>query len=483
MFVASTSVTIFDHLRVPYEIGVGRAEAGGIPVTTVGIARGSARPSLFWPDVGRTGNVRRGVFRLGEIVIPGSIAQESALRRIAESIGGPWATEDPILDDSGHSVAWTRRNEDGDILLPFDPNDVIAMHWSEGYRHLGPAAISNARSLAVGAYYRVRPAVPRGMQIALRRRLAKRQGRTRFPRWPFEDNLHDFFDWLLEMLTEAAGEPVPSIAPWPSGYRWAAVLTHDIDTRQGFDDIPLLREPERARGLRSSWNVVPQRYPIDEDTLVGLRAEGCEIGVHGLRHDGRDLGSERDLRSRIPAMQAAARRWGATGFRSPATQRRWAWMPELGFAYDSSYPDTDPYEPTPGGCCSYLPFFNRDMVELPITMPQDHTLFAILEQRDASVWLEKLDHLRRRGGMALMLTHPDYARDPRIRGGYEAVLDAIVDDPTVWRPLPREVERWWRRRHGSTIEARGDGWSIHGPAAQEGEIRYTAVGAKVDSPT
>ena len=120
---------------------------------------------------------------------------------------------------------------------------------------------------------------------------------------------------------------------------------------------------------------------------------------------------------------------------------------------------------------------------MPITLPQDHTLFAILEQRDASVWLEKLDHLRRRGGMALMLTHPDYARDPRIRGGYEAVLDAIVDDPTVWRPLPREVERWWRRRRGSTIEARGDGWSIQGPAAQEGEIRYTSVGAKVDSPT
>ena len=296
------------------------------------------------------------MFRLGDIVIPGSIAQESTLRRIAESIGGPWTTEDPILDDSDRPVAWTRRSEDGDVLLPFDPNDVIAMHWSEGYRHLGPAAISNARSLAVAAYYRVRPAVPRGMQIALRRRLAKRQGRTRFPRWPIEDNLHDFFDWLLELLTEAAGEPVPYIAPWPSGHGWAAVLTHDIDTRQGFDDIPLLRAAERARGLRSSWNVVPQRYPIDEDTLAGLRAEGCEIGVHGLRHDGRDLGSERDLRSRHP--RDAGGRTSVGRDRLPIAcdpTEMGRGCRELGFAYDSSYPDTDPYEPTPGGCCSYLP--------------------------------------------------------------------------------------------------------------------------------
>ena len=271
MFVANTSVTLFDHLRAPYKIGLGRASAGETSVTTVEIARGSSRASLFWPDVGRTGNVRRGVFRLGEIVIPGSIAQESTHRRIAESIGGLWTTEDPILDDSHHPVAWTRRSEDGDVLLPFDPNDVIAMHWSEGYRHRAPAARSNARSLAIAAYYRVRPAVPRGMQIALRRRLAKRQGRTRFPRWPIEDNLNDFFDWLLELFKEAAGEPVTSIAPWPSGYRWAAVLTHDIDKRQGFEDILLLRAPERARGLRSSWNVVPQRYPFDEDTWAAPR--------------------------------------------------------------------------------------------------------------------------------------------------------------------------------------------------------------------
>ena len=51
-------------------------------------------------------------------------------------------------------------------------------------------------------------------------------------------------------------------------------------------------------------------------------------------------------------------------------------MPRLGFEYDSSYTDTDPYEPQPGGCCSYLPYFNESLVELPITLPQDHTVFS-----------------------------------------------------------------------------------------------------------
>ena len=73
-------------------------------------------------------------------------------------------------------------------------------------------------------------------------------------------------------------------------------------------------------------------------------------------------------------------------------------MPLLGFDYDSSYPDTDPYEPQAGGCCSWLPFTNGDLVELPITMPQDHTLFTILRVEDERPWLDKAAFLRERVG-------------------------------------------------------------------------------------
>ena len=66
-------------------------------------------------------------------------------------------------------------------------------------------------------------------------------------------------------------------------------------------------------------------------------------------------------------------------------------MPLLGFDYDSSSPDTDPFEPQSGGCCSWWPFFNGKLVELPITLVQDHTLFVILRRPDEQLWVEKAE--------------------------------------------------------------------------------------------
>jgi peptidoglycan/xylan/chitin deacetylase (PgdA/CDA1 family) len=99
------------------------------------------------------------------------------------------------------------------------------------------------------------------------------------------------------------------------------VLTHDVETDVGFADIELLRGAERRHGCRSSWNLVGERYRADPETVRRVQDEGCEIGVHGLRHDGRDLGSRRLLEQRLPAMRRYAAEWGAVSFRSPATQR------------------------------------------------------------------------------------------------------------------------------------------------------------------
>ena len=118
-------------------------------------------------------------------------------------------------------------------------------------------------------------------------------------------------------------------------------------------------------------------------------------------------------------------------------------MPLLGFDYDSSYTDTDPYEPQPGGCCSYLPFFIEDLVELPITLPQDHTLFAILGHPDGSTVAGEGRRIRRRGGMVLVLTHPDYAREPACRRAWRELLEVFARRD-AWQALPREVGEWWR---------------------------------------
>jgi hypothetical protein len=144
-------------------------------------------------------------------------------------------------------------------------------------------------------------------------------------------------------------------------------------------------------------------------------------------------------------------------------------MPRLGFDHDSSYTDTDPYEPQPGGCCCYLPFFIDGLVELPITLPQDHTLFSILGHQDSSLWLDKAHELRRRGGMVLVLSHPDYAHGVAAEAWRE-LLDEFASDSTMWQALPSEVATWWRARAASRVVEGPDGWHVAGAGSDRGRV-------------
>lgn len=389
-------------------------------------------------------------------------------------IGGEgWRPLTPIQNLHGSEVAQVWTDDDGSVFLPFDPGEAMHWLWSERYTTLGGARLRHRlRRSMVNLYYAVRPALPRRLQLMLRRGHAAHHTNPDFPGWPEEHALHDLYDWLLDQLHDIAGEPVPYLHPWPQGHTSAFVLTHDVETATGRDSIEALRAPERARGLRSAWNLVPERYRVSDELLDGLRSEGCEIGVHGLRHDGRDLASPRMLRKRLPAIREWADRWGAVGFRSPATQRSWDLMPRLGFEYDSSYTDSAPHEPQPGGCCTYLPFFIDDLVELPLTLPQDHTLFDILGMTDGSLWQAKVETLRARGAMVLMIAHPDYVHCPGMLQAWEDLLDQLAADPEAWHALPHEVAAWWRRR-AQSVPALEDGtWIVRGPAAGEAVVAW-----------
>lgn len=476
MFETSHRFLFFDYFRVPYEVrpyGVrpygagpdGAGADGGLPVRRANAVGQPHR--LLWSPGGRLAR-----YRLRNCVFFGHVVPGTGVPAELGRLGRGWEPVEPIFDARARHVASVWRDSAGSVFLPFDPDEVMRRFWSESYQAVGrfPAADA-ARAVAIRGYYLTRPALPRPVQLWLRRQFTRVQGRSSFPAWPAEDTLHDLYAWLLRLTAEVAGRPVPFLDTWPEGRTWALVLTHDVETAAGFRDIELLRTVERERGYRSSWNFVAQRYRVDDGRLRALRAEGCEVGVHGLRHDGRDLASRRMLRRRLPAMRESAERWGAVGFRSPATQRTWEFMPRLGFGYDSSYSDTDPYEPQPGGCCTYWPYFNQAMIELPMTLAQDHTLFFILGKAGPELWLEKARHLRQRQGMALLVTHPDYARDQRVTDSYTTLLDAFSDDETAWHALPCEVAAWWRHRDASTIRSDGHAWRVDGPAAGRAVVR------------
>jgi hypothetical protein len=467
---ASHAFAFFDYFRVPYTLSADSVPSRGPGIASLACIRDADTGSkLWWARIGAS----KGVHRLGTFPIFGGVVVDVTARSWLDPLGDGWGPAEEIVDAEGSAAAHIWRSAEGDLFLPFDPGVTMECCWSERYRDMAGSATRNRfKALLVRSYYMARPLLPRALQIRLRRAFTSVQRKASFPKWPIEDGLHDLYDWLFARIVELTRGPVPWVDPWPDGRSWALVLTHDVDTEDGFGGIDVLRAIERHAGRASSWNFVPERYRIDDHVLDELREQGCEIGVHGLRHDGHDLGSRRTFEARLPAIRAYADRWDAVGFRAPGTQRVWDWIPQLGFDYDTSYPDTDPYEPTPGGSCSYFPFMNRETVELPITLPQDHTLFVILRHADASVWIDKSQHIRQLGGMALVITHPDYARDERVVDGYRRLLETFRDDGSVWWALPRDVSTWWRARAASTLVSTPEGWTIQGPAAEQGRIRF-----------
>jgi peptidoglycan/xylan/chitin deacetylase (PgdA/CDA1 family) len=307
--------------------------------------------------------------------------------------------------------------------------------------------VESRRPRLLNPYYAIKPTLPRATQLALRRLYARRQAQRPFPAWPIEtlrvDQLKDRFRAELEAT---GAERVPFVNFWPERRRFAFILTHDVEGPRGVENIPRVLEIERRHGLRSSWNFVAEDYAIDPGLFPALREAGCEIGLHALHHDGLLFADRASFDAQLPRIHQVMKEWEAVGFRSPATHRRSAWMPELGCLYDSSFPDTDPFEPQPGGCCSIWPFFLDDLVELPITMVQDHTLFEILRETSIRRWVEKSEWLAGNHGLINVLVHPDYMLSDRRLDLYEQLLDHLAGLSGGWHALPREVASWWRVR-------------------------------------
>lgn len=345
----------------------------------------------------------------------------------------------------------------------FDPDHFLLERYAQH---------GEGQSALMRAYYGVKPLLPRKLQIAMRRRHAARRAHREFPAWPIEPLLVDHQrEVFRRQLAETGAARVPFVGYWPEGHRFASIVSHDVEGPEGIANIPRVLEIERKHGVVSCWNFCAEWYEIPAGTFEMVRAAGCEVGLHGILHDGKLFRDRASFEANLPQIHRYLEQWDVAGFRSPATHRNADWMPELGCLYDGSFPDTDPFEPQAGGCCSILPFFIGDLVELPITLVQDHTLWEILDDESIDRWVEKAEWVAANHGLVQLLVHPDYLLNDKRLDLYDSFLgwlSALNRERHGWHVLPRQVAEWWRERAALRCSLDGDGKArIEGGAGAE----------------
>lgn len=279
-------------------------------------------------------------------------------------------------------------------------------------------------------------------------------------------------------IDASAGKPPACWTGWPEQKHFAVALTHDVESASGLAKCRELARLEAGLGFKSAFNFVPEGdYRVTSDLRAELAEQGFEIGVHDLKHDGKLFNSWRHFRDSAEKINAYLREWGASGYRSGFMLRNLDWLHALDIQYDASTFDTDPFEFQPDGARTIFPFWidrpavgesrnaanfdgsgsrsrtlasGRDgYMELPYTLPQDSTLFLLLQEPSPKIWLRKLDWIVARGGMVLANVHPDYIRLPGEAPSHrtypvEFYLELLANirhkyAGRYWHALPREI--------------------------------------------
>jgi len=379
------------------------------------------------------------------------------------------------------------RLENGSCAIPFDPDSVVENLRRERYvaetlsAGRGPASGGLVRK----AYYAVRPMLPVAVRKHLQRASLKGWAGKPFPKWPVDRSVDSVFEQLMALAIKTREvEKIPFIWFWPEGKSGCAIMTHDIETQTGLDFCPPLMDLNDSHGIKSSFQVIPEgRYHATPRDLDEFRNRGFEINVHDWNHDGHLFSNRELFLSRAAKINEVGAKYRAEGFRSGVLYRNTDWYGDLKFAYDMSVPNVGHLDPQPGGCCTVMPFFIGNMLEIPLTTIQDYSLFNILKDFSIDVWKRQVSGILEGHGLASFNVHPDYVIEKQARATYSqllAFLSGLAVERNIWLPLPREVNRWWRDRSRMNIVERDGRLEIEGPSKERARIAYArAEGAQV----
>jgi hypothetical protein len=367
--------------------------------------------------------------------------------------------------------------KDGTIYVPFDPSEAASNLRCELY--VDDWRRGTLMSTLARVYYFFRPVLPASVRRHVQRFHFHGWDRRPFPRWPVDCSVDQMFEKLLLLALEASGaDRIPIIWFWPEGASSCAIITHDVETQLGRDFCSKLMDIDESFGIKASFQIVPeQRYTVSSEFLGSIRRRGFEVVVHDLNHDGHLYRDREQFRKRASEINAYGRAYGADGFRAGALYRKQVWYDALEFAYDMSVPNVAHLDPQRGGCCTVMPYFLGNILELPVTTTQDYTLFNILDDYSPRVWQQQIELIMQRHGLMTFIAHPDYIASPRARRVYEELLGhlgQLRESKRVWTTTPGEVNRWWRQRAEMRLIEDEDGWRIEGSGKERARIAYAS---------
>jgi hypothetical protein len=362
------------------------------------------------------------------------------------------------------------------LKLPFSPTEIVDNLRLERYltnRGIRGRCEDALRRL----YYFLRPFTNLSMRKQVQKFYAGDWKSRAFPQWPVDctvENLHE--ELLLLSMKCKRIEKVPFVWFWPKGARGCVMVTHDVETRKGRDYCGKLMDMDDAYGIKASFQIVPEkRYPVSGEFLETIRARGFEVGIQDLNHDGRLFDNKKRFLRRAESINRYAKEYAAQGFRAAVLYRKPDWYGALNFAFDLSMPNVAHTDPQRGGCCTVMPYFIGDILELPVTTTQDYTLFFLLEEYSVELWKRQLGAILGKNGLATFIIHPDYVIESKANAVYRNLLDylrTVRETQDVWFALPTDVNSWWRARSKMSVVQDGSEWRIVGDGAQQAVLAY-----------
>jgi hypothetical protein len=370
--------------------------------------------------------------------------------------------------------------EQGVLRVPFDVSQVVDNLRLERYPIDSSESTASVRQMWQKLYYPLRRYIPVALRQHLQRTYFRRWKTLAFPRWPVDDSVDQILERLLLLSLRSHGvDRLPFVWFWPNGAPSCAIVTHDVETAVGRDRCSWLMDVDDGYEIKASFQIVPEeRYSVSRAFLDKIRGRGFEINIHDLNHDGRLFSSHGEFVRRAQRINAYVREFGARGFRSGAMYRRPDWFEALEVAYDMSIPNTGHLEIQRGGCCTVMPYFIGEILELPLTTTQDYSLFHILKDFSNDVWKSQIESVMGRHGLLSFIVHPDYLGGAHAEQAYRVLLDQLSrfrEAGRCWVALPGEVERWWRQRSRMTLTRDGGQWRIEGPGSERARIAYAEL--------